>query len=87
MESNNLRWKIISCGATMEVNELKSLFIKSLGEKKQGDEEFFKFKYFDFQITLDNIYHYYDGSTDREEDMLKKMVSVIKDTFTTFAEA
>jgi len=23
LESNNLRWKIISCGATMEVNELK----------------------------------------------------------------
>ncbi|CAD8050517.1 unnamed protein product [Paramecium primaurelia] len=87
LESNNLRWKIISCGATMEVNELKQLFIKQLGEKKQGDEEFFKFKYFDFQITLDNIYHYYDSSADKEEDMLKQMVSVIKDTFKTFSEA
>ncbi|CAD8067563.1 unnamed protein product [Paramecium sonneborni] len=90
LESNNLRWKIISCGATMEVQELKELFITQLGEKKQDQQEnqsFFNFKYFNFQIALDNIYHYYDDTADREEDMLQKMVSVIKDTFKTFSEA
>jgi hypothetical protein len=34
------------------------------------EEDFFKFKYFNFEITLENIYHYYDSTAFNEDDLL-----------------
>lgn len=51
------------------------------------EEDFFKFKYFNFEITLENIYHYYDSTAFSEDDLLQRMVFIIKDTLNRVAEA
>lgn len=51
---------MIVCGATIRFEELKAKFESSLKCDTPG---FFDFKYFKYEITLDNIFHYYTNSS------------------------
>jgi superfamily II DNA/RNA helicase len=83
--TGNMNWKMIVCGATIEMNQLKSRFHEALlnapGVKETPN--FFDFKYFHYEIVLDNIYHFY-VPTAVKSDMERVLIEVITQTLTAF---
>ena len=59
--TGNLGWKMIVCGATIDMITLRNHF-KTILEKLpqvQKYPNFFEFKFFNYEIILYNIQHYY----------------------------
>ena len=69
IETGNMNWKMIVCGATITMTDLKAKFYSHLSQVKGVKEtpQFFDFKYYKYEIVLDNIYHYYRTSSKRSD--------------------
>lgn len=47
------------CGATINKRELEAYFTENIRPRTKLPDLYFNFKYFNYMIELDNIYHYY----------------------------
>lgn len=57
IKTGNMAWKMIVCGATIDMESLRNHFKEELGNLPpvQKIEKFFEFKFFNYEILLDNI--------------------------------
>ncbi|KAM3134384.1 hypothetical protein pb186bvf_013497 [Paramecium bursaria] len=75
LTSGNFNYKIIVCGATIDMPSLKAHFIQKLAH--QQNMNFYDFKYFDYQIELDNIYHFYHDQIKTKQQMVDFLAQVV----------
>jgi superfamily II DNA/RNA helicase len=67
IRTGNEGWKMIICGATIDLDAIQNHFRTSLDDEDvlQRQPHFFDMKLFNYEILLDNIFHFYHETSIR----------------------